>query len=141
MPPLGVAAVTHAVTGSVAARERAFVQWRTAGLLFAAAVLVMPAGLLVLVTASERLLTLLIEVVVVGIDDAAAGGRRILVSWVTPRHGCWGQFRLLLVSTRSGDAMNIFNPTTSAARGPLRGRLLRPDRDPDGGLPGRRDRH
>lgn len=54
------------LTLTAAARERAHAQWRTAGLLTAAAVLGMPVGLLVLALAPDRLLAGLIAVVVLG---------------------------------------------------------------------------
>jgi uncharacterized protein len=54
-----------AVTVTVAVRERYHARWRTAGVLLAAAVLGMPAGLLVLRVAPERVLTALIGIAVV----------------------------------------------------------------------------
>ena len=50
----------------VAVRERAHTQWRTAGVLVAAAIAGMPFGLLLLRTAPERLLTVLIAVSALG---------------------------------------------------------------------------
>lgn len=55
-----------ALTVTVAVRERGFVKWRTAGALLAAAALGLPAGLLVLRVAPERLLTVLIGLAVLG---------------------------------------------------------------------------
>ncbi|MFB9239597.1 sulfite exporter TauE/SafE family protein [Plantactinospora siamensis] len=54
------------LTLTAATRERAHARWSTALPLSAAAVLGMPAGLLVLTVAPERLLTLLIALVVLG---------------------------------------------------------------------------
>lgn len=54
------------LTLTTAVRERANVRWRTAGLLTGAAALGMPAGLLILTLAPERLLTGLIAIVVLG---------------------------------------------------------------------------
>jgi uncharacterized protein len=70
------------LTVTVAARERAFVQWRTAGLLFAAAVLGMPAGLLILVAAPERVLTLLIGIAVVACALLVWRGWRLSGGWL-----------------------------------------------------------
>jgi uncharacterized protein len=59
----GIAGLAMTITAAV--RERYHAQWRTAGVLLAAAVVGMPAGLLVLRAAPERVLTALLGVAVV----------------------------------------------------------------------------
>ena len=63
---VGVGLAGLVMTATVAVRERRHARWSTAGLLVAASVLGMPAGLLVLRWASERTLTLLIGAGVIG---------------------------------------------------------------------------
>jgi hypothetical protein len=58
--------VSLMLTVGTTVRERAYVRWRTAGGLLAAAALGLPVGLLVLCTASERVLSVLLAVVVLG---------------------------------------------------------------------------
>jgi hypothetical protein len=61
---VGASLVGPLLSVTIAARERASVRWRTAALVFGAALLGMPFGLLVLRSAPERALTALIAVVV-----------------------------------------------------------------------------
>jgi uncharacterized protein len=63
---VGCAVASLALTVVVAARERDYARWRTAGLLLMAAAAGMPAGLLMLYVAPERVLTAVIGVAVVG---------------------------------------------------------------------------
>ncbi|HEY0700734.1 MAG TPA: sulfite exporter TauE/SafE family protein [Micromonospora sp.] len=65
------------LTVTTTARERAHVRWRTAGLLTATAVLGMPAGLLVLRVAPDRLLAGLIAAVVLGCAVLVWRGTRL----------------------------------------------------------------
>lgn len=76
------AVVVSALTGigltlTAATRERAHARWRVAGSLTAAALLGLPAGLLILVLAPERLLSAMIAVVVLGCTVLVWSGARI----------------------------------------------------------------
>ncbi|MEU3457973.1 sulfite exporter TauE/SafE family protein [Micromonospora sp. NPDC006766] len=76
------AVVLSALTGigltlTVAVRERGHARWRVAAALNATALLGLPAGLLVLTYAPQRLLSVLIAVVVLGCVALVASGARI----------------------------------------------------------------
>ncbi|XTZ14191.1 sulfite exporter TauE/SafE family protein [Micromonospora echinospora] len=73
-----VAALTNiGLTVVAAARDRRHVRWRVTGALTAAALVGVPAGLLVLVTLPERLLSALIAVVVLGCVVLVWSGARL----------------------------------------------------------------
>lgn len=65
------------LTLTAAVRERAYARWRVAGWLTAAALAGLPLGLLILVSASERLLGVLIAVVVLACAGLVWSGVRI----------------------------------------------------------------